>query len=151
MKKVTGLFLEGKEKDNACLVLVDSFSKSARFLPCNKEDTAMDTSLLFWNNIIATCGVAKIIISNRDPKFTSEFWTNLHDIPGTKIQFHTEYNSQTRGLAEMMIKTMEDIIRRFCAYGMEYKDHEGHIHNWVKLLPAIQLAYRTSHHSTTGK
>ncbi|MBW0486287.1 hypothetical protein O181_026002 [Austropuccinia psidii MF-1] len=26
-----------------------------------------------------------------------------------------------------MIQKMEDIIRRFCAYGMEYKDHEGEI------------------------
>ncbi|MBW0466111.1 hypothetical protein O181_005826 [Austropuccinia psidii MF-1] len=46
---------------------------------------------------------------------------------------------------------MEYIIRRFCEYGMEYKDNEGYIHNWVTLLPAFQLAYNTSQHSTTGK
>ncbi|MBW0578719.1 hypothetical protein O181_118434 [Austropuccinia psidii MF-1] len=46
---------------------------------------------------------------------------------------------------------MEDICRRFCAYGMEYKDHEGYTHDWVTLLPAVQLAYNTSQHSTTGK
>ncbi|MBW0536946.1 hypothetical protein O181_076661 [Austropuccinia psidii MF-1] len=46
---------------------------------------------------------------------------------------------------------MEDILRRFCAYGMEYKDHEGYTHDWVTLLPAVQLAYNTSQHSTTGK
>ncbi|MBW0548294.1 hypothetical protein O181_088009 [Austropuccinia psidii MF-1] len=50
-----------------------------------------------------------------------------------------------------MIHTMEDIIRRFCAYGMEYKDHEGYTHDWVTLLPEVQLAYNTSQHSTTGK
>ncbi|MBW0575896.1 hypothetical protein O181_115611 [Austropuccinia psidii MF-1] len=44
-----------------------------RCLLCHKEDTAMDTALLFWNNIISTCGVPKIIISERDSKFTSEF------------------------------------------------------------------------------
>ncbi|MBW0548827.1 hypothetical protein O181_088542 [Austropuccinia psidii MF-1] len=55
------------------------------------------------------------------------------------------------GLAERMIQTMEDILRRFCAYGMEYEDHEGYSHDWVTLLPAVQLAYETSHHSTTGK
>ncbi|MBW0495073.1 hypothetical protein O181_034788 [Austropuccinia psidii MF-1] len=47
----------GKDNFNACLVIVDRFSKSMRCLPCHKEDTAMDTSLLFWNNIISTCGV----------------------------------------------------------------------------------------------
>ncbi|MBW0587223.1 hypothetical protein O181_126938 [Austropuccinia psidii MF-1] len=46
---------------------------------------------------------------------------------------------------------MEDILRRFCAYGMEYKNHEGYTHDWVALLPAIQLDYNTSQHSTTGK
>ncbi|MBW0521579.1 hypothetical protein O181_061294 [Austropuccinia psidii MF-1] len=46
---------------------------------------------------------------------------------------------------------MEDILRRFCAYGMEYKDHEGYTHDWVTLLPAVQLAYNTSQHSTTAK
>ncbi|MBW0540230.1 hypothetical protein O181_079945 [Austropuccinia psidii MF-1] len=34
---------------------------------------------------------------------------------------------------------------------MEYKDHEGYTHYWVTLLPAVQLAYNTSQHSTTGK
>ncbi|MBW0478167.1 hypothetical protein O181_017882 [Austropuccinia psidii MF-1] len=50
-----------------------------------------------------------------------------------------------------MIQTMEDIIRRFCTYGMEYKDHEGYTNDWVTLLPEVQLAYNTSQHSTAGK
>ncbi|MBW0471208.1 hypothetical protein O181_010923 [Austropuccinia psidii MF-1] len=70
---------------------------------------------------------------------------------GTKLAFSTAYHPQTDGLAEIMIQTMEDIIRRFCAYGMEYKDQEGYTHDWVTLLPAIQLAYNTILHSTTGK
>ncbi|MBW0482353.1 hypothetical protein O181_022068 [Austropuccinia psidii MF-1] len=136
---------------NACLIIVDRFSKSVRCLPCHKEDTAMDTALLFWNNIISTCGVPKIIISDRDPKFTSEFWTNLYDMLGTKLAFSTAYHPHTDGLAESMIQTMEDIIRRFCAYGMEYKDHEGYTNDWVTLIPAVKLAYNTSQNSTTGE
>ncbi|MBW0501207.1 hypothetical protein O181_040922 [Austropuccinia psidii MF-1] len=46
---------------------------------------------------------------------------------------------------------MEDILKRFCAYGMEYKDHEGYTHDWVTLQPAVQLACNTSQHSTTEK
>ncbi|MBW0575184.1 hypothetical protein O181_114899 [Austropuccinia psidii MF-1] len=70
---------------------------------------------------------------------------------GTKLAFSTAYHPQTDGLAERMIQTMEEILRRFCAYGMEYKDHEGYTHDWVTLLPAVQLAYNTIQHSTTGK
>ncbi|MBW0506817.1 hypothetical protein O181_046532 [Austropuccinia psidii MF-1] len=110
----------------------------------------MDTALLSCN-IISTCGVPKIIISCRDPKFTSEFCTNLYDMLGTKLAFSTAYHLQTHGLAERMTQTMKDIIRRFCAIGMEYKDQEGYTHDWVTLLPEIQLAYNTSQNSTTGK
>ncbi|MBW0471597.1 hypothetical protein O181_011312 [Austropuccinia psidii MF-1] len=119
-----GLVPGGKENFNACLIIVDRFRKSMRCLPSNKEETSVDTALLFCNNIISTCGIPKIIIT---------------------------YHPQTDGLAERMIQTMEDILRRFCAYGMEYKDHEGYTHDWVTLLPAVQLAYNTSQHCTTVK
>ncbi|MBW0569344.1 hypothetical protein O181_109059 [Austropuccinia psidii MF-1] len=151
MDWVTVLVPGGKENFNSCLIIANRLSKSLRCLPCHKEDTAMDTSLLFWNNIISTCRVPKIIISDRDPKLTSELWTNLYNMLGTKLAFSTAYHPQKDKLAERMIQTMEDILRRFCAYGMEYKDHEGYTHDWVTLLPEVQLAYSTSQDSTTGK
>ncbi|MBW0556408.1 hypothetical protein O181_096123 [Austropuccinia psidii MF-1] len=76
----------------------------------------------------------------RDTTLTSKFWTSLYDIFGIKIAFSTAYHPQTDGLAERMIQKMEDIIRRFYAYGTEYKDHEQYTHDWVRLLPAVQLA-----------
>ncbi|MBW0588798.1 hypothetical protein O181_128513, partial [Austropuccinia psidii MF-1] len=51
--------------------------------------------------------------------------------------FYSIYHPQTDHLAERIIQTMEDIIRRFCAYGMEYNDHEEYTHDWVTILPAI--------------
>ncbi|MBW0526770.1 hypothetical protein O181_066485 [Austropuccinia psidii MF-1] len=100
MDWVTGLVPGGgKENFNSFLIIVDRFSKSMRCLPCHKEDTAMDTALLFWNNIISTCGVPKIIISDRDPKFTSESWTNPYDMLGTKLASSRAYHPQTDGLA----------------------------------------------------
>ncbi|MBW0496920.1 hypothetical protein O181_036635 [Austropuccinia psidii MF-1] len=118
-----GLVPGGREIFNACLVIVDIYSKILRFLPCHKQDTEMDTAFLYGNNILSTCGGPKVIISDRDPKFTAEFWTNLYDMLGTKLASSTDYHPQTDGVAERMIQTMEDILRRFCAYGMEYKDH----------------------------
>ncbi|MBW0505381.1 hypothetical protein O181_045096 [Austropuccinia psidii MF-1] len=151
MDWVTGLVPGGKENFNACLVIVYRYSKGVRCQPFHEEYTAIDTAFLFWNNIISTCGVPKIIISDRDPKFTSEVWTNPYDMLGTKLALSMAYHPQTDGLAERMIQTMEDILRRFCEYGMEYKDHEGYTHDWVTLLPAVRLAYNTIQHSTTWK
>ncbi|MBW0466287.1 hypothetical protein O181_006002 [Austropuccinia psidii MF-1] len=70
MDWVTGLVPGGRVNFNDCLIIVDRFSKSVRCLPCHKEDTAMDAALLFWNDIIFTCGVPKIILSERDTNFT---------------------------------------------------------------------------------
>ncbi|MBW0587284.1 hypothetical protein O181_126999 [Austropuccinia psidii MF-1] len=50
-----------------------------------------------------------------------------------------------------MIQTLEEIIRRFCAYGLESKDSDGFTIDWCRLIPALELAYKTSIHSSTGK
>ncbi|MBW0584218.1 hypothetical protein O181_123933 [Austropuccinia psidii MF-1] len=50
-----------------------------------------------------------------------------------------------------MIQTIEDIIRRFCAYGLELKDSDGLTHDWCTLIPELESAYKTSIHSSTGK
>ncbi|MBW0480269.1 hypothetical protein O181_019984 [Austropuccinia psidii MF-1] len=55
------------------------------------------------------------------------------------------------GLVERMIQNLKDTIRRFCAYGLEFKDSDGFTHDWCTLIPALQLAYKTSIHSATGK
>ncbi|MBW0469781.1 hypothetical protein O181_009496 [Austropuccinia psidii MF-1] len=48
---VTALPPGGNRSYNACLVIVDSLSKTPIFLPCHKDDTAMDTALLIWNRV----------------------------------------------------------------------------------------------------
>ncbi|MBW0565668.1 hypothetical protein O181_105383, partial [Austropuccinia psidii MF-1] len=113
MDWVTGLPPGGDRGYNACLVIVDRFSKTPIFLPCHKDDTAMDTALLIWNRVVSCTGIFTNIISHRDPKFTSALWKNLHQLFGKKLSFSTAYNPQTDGLAERMIQTLEDMVRRF--------------------------------------
>ncbi|MBW0521686.1 hypothetical protein O181_061401 [Austropuccinia psidii MF-1] len=50
-----------------------------------------------------------------------------------------------------MIQTLEDMIRRFCAYGQELKDSDGFTHDYCTLIQALDLAYKTYIHSSTGK
>ncbi|MBW0489534.1 hypothetical protein O181_029249 [Austropuccinia psidii MF-1] len=50
-----------------------------------------------------------------------------------------------------MIQTLERIIGKFCAYGLELKDSDGFTHDWCTLIPALELAYKTSIHASTGK
>ncbi|MBW0509873.1 hypothetical protein O181_049588 [Austropuccinia psidii MF-1] len=151
MDWVTALPPGGDKSYNEYLVIVDRYSKTPIFLPCHKDDTAMDTALLIWNRVISQTGIFKNIISDRDPKFMLALWTNLHKPLGTKLSFSTAYHPQTDGLAESMIQTLENMIRRFCAYGLGFKDSDGFTHGWCTLITALELAYKTSIHASKGK
>ncbi|MBW0538855.1 hypothetical protein O181_078570 [Austropuccinia psidii MF-1] len=116
---VRGLVPGGKQIFNSLKVAVKRCIKAFRFLPFHNEELEIDTSILFQKNIIAQCGFPRVIISERDPKFTSDSWTNLYEILGTKLAFSKAYHPQSDRLAERMIHKMEEIITRFRAYGVE--------------------------------
>ncbi|MBW0585744.1 hypothetical protein O181_125459 [Austropuccinia psidii MF-1] len=149
MDWVTRLPPGGDRSFNDCLVIADRFSKTPIFLPCQKDDIAMDTALLIWNRVVSWTGIFTNIISDRVPKLTSALWTDLHQLFGTKLCFATAYHPQTDGLAERMIQTLEAMVRRFCAYGLEFQDCDGFTHDWCTLLPALELEYKTSIHANT--
>ncbi|MBW0569612.1 hypothetical protein O181_109327 [Austropuccinia psidii MF-1] len=111
----------------------------------------MDTALLIWKRVISWTGIFTNIIRDRDPKFTSALRKDLHQLFGSKLSFSTAYHPQTDGLAERMIQTLEDMLRKVCAYGLEFTDCDGFTHDWCTLLPALGLAYKTSIHASTNQ
>ncbi|MBW0465876.1 hypothetical protein O181_005591 [Austropuccinia psidii MF-1] len=150
MDWVTALPPGGEMSFNAFLVLVDRYSKIPMFLPCHKYDTAMETAIMIWNRGVSHTILFQNIISDRNPKFTSALWKNLHNLFGTKLSFSTAYHPQTDGLEERMIQNSEDMIRRFCVYILEFKYSDGFTHDWCTLIPVLELQYKTSIHSSTG-
>ncbi|MBW0512158.1 hypothetical protein O181_051873 [Austropuccinia psidii MF-1] len=148
---VTSLPPGGEKSYNAGLAIVDRYRKTPIFLPCNKDDTAMYTAILIWNRVMSHTCLFKIIISDREPQFKSALWTDLHKPLGTELSFSTDYHPQTDGLSERMIKTLEDMLRRFCAYSLEFQDSDGFTNDWCTHIPALELAYKTSIHASTGK
>ncbi|MBW0552800.1 hypothetical protein O181_092515 [Austropuccinia psidii MF-1] len=151
MDWVTALPPSGNKIYNACLVILGRYSKTSILLPFHKDDTTMDTALLIWSIVIFHTGSFKNIICDRYPNFTYALWTNLHRLFRTKLSFSTAYDPQTDGLAERIIKTLEDMIRRFCSYGLEFKYSDGFTHDWCTPIPALELAYKTSVHYSTGQ
>ncbi|MBW0582834.1 hypothetical protein O181_122549 [Austropuccinia psidii MF-1] len=115
---VTGLPPGSDRRYNFCLIINHRFSKTPIFLPCQKDETAMDTALLIWNRVVPHTDILTNIISDRDAKFTSELWTNLHQLFVTKLSFYTAYHPQNDGLAERIIQSLEETVRRVCAYGL---------------------------------
>ncbi|MBW0499490.1 hypothetical protein O181_039205 [Austropuccinia psidii MF-1] len=151
MNWVTALPPRGDSSFNACLVLVHRYSKTPVFLSCDKDDTAMHTAILIWNKFISHTGLFQNMRSDRDPKFTSALWTNLHNLFGEKLLFSTVFQLQKDILAERIRQTLEGVIRRFCTYSLEFKDSDGFTHDWCSILAALELKYEKSIHSSTGK
>ncbi|MBW0460448.1 hypothetical protein O181_000163 [Austropuccinia psidii MF-1] len=50
----------------------------------------------------------------------------------------------------LIIQTLEDMVRRLCAYSLKLKDSDGFMHYWCILLPELELAYTTSIHASTN-
>ncbi|MBW0570642.1 hypothetical protein O181_110357 [Austropuccinia psidii MF-1] len=50
-----------------------------------------------------------------------------------------------------MIQTLEDMVRRLCAYCLECKYCDGFTNYWCTLLPPLELEYKTSIHSSTNQ
>ncbi|MBW0593702.1 hypothetical protein O181_133417 [Austropuccinia psidii MF-1] len=50
-----------------------------------------------------------------------------------------------------MIQILEDMVRRVCGYSIKFKDCDGFTHYWCNLLPELELAYKTSIHSSTNQ
>ncbi|MBW0517832.1 hypothetical protein O181_057547 [Austropuccinia psidii MF-1] len=151
MNWVAALQPGDKERCNSCLVMVDRYRKTLILLPCHKDDTAMDTALLIWNRVISHTGISKNIISDREPRFKYALCRNLYKLLGTKLSFSTAYHPQTDGVAERMLWTLEDIIRIFCFYVLDFKDSDGFTHDWCTLILELELAYKTSMHASTEK
>ncbi|MBW0486536.1 hypothetical protein O181_026251 [Austropuccinia psidii MF-1] len=129
MDWVTGLPPGVARSYNSCLVSFDRFSNTSIFLPRHKYDTAMDTGLLIWKRVISWTVIFTNIIGDRDLKFTSALWKNLHQLFGTKLSFSTAYHIQTDGQVEGIIPTLDDMVRIFCAYGLEFKDCDDFTHD----------------------
>ncbi|MBW0530910.1 hypothetical protein O181_070625 [Austropuccinia psidii MF-1] len=151
MDWVTDLPPGGDRSYDSCLVIFYRFSKTPMFFSCHKDDTAMNTALLILNRVLSWTVIFTNIISDRDPKFTSALWKNLHQLFGTKLYFSTAYHSKTDGLAGRMIQTLEGMVRRFCAYGLDFKDFYWFSHYWCTFLTAFKFEYKTSIHSSTNK
>ena len=79
------------------MVVVDKLSKSAHFISVKSTHKVADIAEIFLKEIFRLHGVPKIVISNKDVKFTSNFWKLLFAGLETRINFSTSYHPKTDG------------------------------------------------------
>ena len=113
MDFITGLNLTLKQHDSI-MVVVDKLSKSAHFIPVKSTYKAINVVEVFLKEIFRLYGVSKMVISNRDVKFISNFWKSLFVGLETKINFKTSYHPETYGQIEQTNQGIKDMLR-MCA------------------------------------
>jgi transposase InsO family protein len=69
-----------------------------------KGTTAEKVAELFLLHVFRTQGLPKVLLSDRDAKFTSVFWERLFELLGTGLKFSASYHHQTNGQVERVNK-----------------------------------------------
>ena len=95
------------------MVVVDKLSKEAHFIPIKSTYKAVNVANIFMKEIFRLHGIPKIVITDRDAKFTSIFWMSLFKGMDTKLNFSTSHHPQINGQTEWMNQVLEDILRMY--------------------------------------
>ena len=86
-------------------------------------------------------GLLKAIVSDKDVKFTSNFWKGLFVDLGTKLKFSTAYHPQTDGQIERVNQVLEYML---CMYVMEKPT------KWEDYLHLVEFSYNNGHQASLG-
>lgn len=125
---------------DSIFVVVDRLTKMIVLVPCTKTVTAPQLAQLFIDRVFVRFGMPTSIISDRDPRFTSNFWKSLMHLLGTQLAMSTAFHPQTDGQTERANRTIEDMLRGFV--GPRQTD-------WCKYLAMIEFAYNNSLQAST--
>ena len=76
MDFITGL-PKRKKKNDSTFIVIDKLSKAAHFIPVKSNYKDVNIGDIFLKEIFRLHGIPKVIISDRDVKFTRNFWRSL--------------------------------------------------------------------------
>lgn len=74
----------------AIMIVIDILTKMCHLIPTQDNATARDTAEVFLKNIFRLHGLPRTLTSDRDNKFTSEFWQQTFKLLGTKLTMSTD-------------------------------------------------------------
>eukprot|EP00253_Pinus_taeda_P017798 PITA_17798 len=139
MDFITGL-PRTKKNNDSIMVVVDKLSKAAHFIPVQSTYKAVQIAHIFMQNVFKLHGLPKVIILDRDVKFTSAFWRTLFAELGTQLNFSTTYHPQTDGQTERVNQVVEDMLRA-CVMMRPTQ--------WEEYLHLVEFVYNNGYHSST--
>ncbi|KAF4627116.1 hypothetical protein G7Y89_g11043 [Cudoniella acicularis] len=142
MDFITGLPLcknpSGGKDFDCILVVVDRYSKMARYIPCYKTIDSPELATLLWKEVFSMFGTPSGIVSDRGTVFTSRFWSALCFYLFCKQQLSTAYHPQTDGQTERQNQALEHYLRIYC---------NANKTDWIHKLSFAEFTYNSSKHT----
>ena len=92
------------------MVVVDKLRKETHFIHVKTTYKDANIADIFMKEIFRLHEIPKVIISDRDPKFTGNFWKTLFKGLDTKLNFSTPYHPQIDGQIERVNRVLEDML-----------------------------------------
>ena len=130
---------------NALMSVTCKFSKRVTLIEGKDTWTAKEWAHAFLARLdLVDWGLPGELITDRDPKFLSKFWTALIEKLGVKLLYSTAYHPQTDGSSKRTNQTVE-IALRFFVHAL---------HNpalWPQVLPRVQAIINNTSSFSTGK
>lgn len=124
---------------NAILVVVDKLTKYAHFIPTTTDINASSTAQLLFDEVFKTYGLPRVMIGDRNPRWTSSLWQELAWLTGTKLALSTSKHPQTDGQTEVMNHQLETMLRAYVQHNKK---------SWTNWLSLLHLAYNNARHSS---
>jgi transposase InsO family protein len=138
MDFIIGLPRTSKMHDSI-MVVVENLTKAAHFIPLKTTHKAADVADIFLKEVARLHGIPKKIVSDRDLKFTSNFWKGLFKGFRMNLNFSTAYHPEFDGQIERVNRVIEDILRM---YVMDKPSR------WEDYLHLVEFAYNNGYHTS---
>lgn len=130
-----------KNGRDAIFVVVERLTKRVVIMATKTTVTAPELAKLFYDNIFKHHGLPSVIIRDRDPRFTSNFWQALFRCTGTTLAMSTSAHPQTDGQTERANRTVEEALRHLVNRRTD---------DWDEHLTAVEFACNNSCQASTG-
>ena len=99
--------LPKSEGKSVIMVVVDRLTKYANFCALSHPFKASTITTTFMDKIQKLHGSPRVIVSDRDPIFTGNFWKELFSCLGTQLAHSSSYHPQSDGQTEIVSKCLE--------------------------------------------
>jgi hypothetical protein len=137
-------FVEGLPKSGSydcILVIIDKLTKYGHF-PLRHPYTALTIAHKYLDTVYRLHDLSSVVISNRDPIFTSKLWQELLRLTDTKMNMSSTHYPHTDGQTEKLNQCLESYLR--CVVHVSPT-------KWAQWLPLGEYWYNTNFHLALGK